>query len=137
MTNSKVVDLHDLIGVVTVSLRQSSHPTVVFTRIEAEAILAALQVVTFDCTRFPGVEAKAIEWANRIAGPKGRAPYHPDPIGVLEMCTDIMAAGLDDAKLRRGQAPRAMCRDCRGCRSSRGQPIRCERCEGSGYDPED
>jgi hypothetical protein len=56
------------------------------------------EILTFDITRFPSMEAKAVEWANRIAGPRGGKPSLPDPVCVLEMCEDIAAAGLVDAE---------------------------------------
>lgn len=60
----------------------------------AEQVELWREILTFDCTRFPAMEAKAIEWANHIAGPRGQAPYHPDPVGVLEMCEDIARAAI-------------------------------------------
>lgn len=48
------------------------------------------QAVSFDPTLFPDMEARAVKWANYISGPRGGAPRHPDPVGILEMCEDIL-----------------------------------------------
>lgn len=51
-------------------------------------------ILTFDCTSFPGMEDRAIHWANRIAGSKGEPGLTPDPVMILEMCEDIARAAL-------------------------------------------
>lgn len=56
------------------------------------------RAVTFDPSIVDGLETKLIEWANKIAGPKGGKSYHPDPIGVAEMCDDVMRAALKAAQ---------------------------------------
>lgn len=65
------------------------------------------EAMSFDPTVFPIMEEKAIEWANRIAGPKGQPSYNPDPVGILEMCADVLSGAepdklLDQALARAG-----------------------------------
>lgn len=65
------------------------------------------EILEFDCTCFPDMEAKAVEIAMQIAGRKGAEPDHPDPVRLLEMCADIAKAALRDmarAALTEGQA---------------------------------
>jgi len=61
---------------------------------DCEAVLREL--LEFDPTRFPSMEAKAIEIANRIAGPRGGPPSIPDPVQVLEDAAALMEAGVGD-----------------------------------------
>jgi hypothetical protein len=68
---------------------------------------ALREILTFDCTAFPAMEAKAIEWANKISGLKGQPHHHPDPIGILELCEDIAKSALNELRLRALLADRA------------------------------
>lgn len=64
---------------------------------ELEAETARLrEILSFDCTAFPGMEDAAIKWADKISGPRGGKSYHPDPIGILEMCEEIAKAAMED-----------------------------------------
>lgn len=54
------------------------------------------EILAFDCTCFPSMEAKAVEWANRISGQMGLPPFHPDPVGILQLCEEIATAALQD-----------------------------------------
>ena len=56
------------------------------------------EVLSFDCTAFPGMEDAAIKWSNKIAGQKGKPPSLPDPIAILEMCEDIARAAIKDTQ---------------------------------------
>lgn len=58
------------------------------------------ELLQFDCTRFPSMEAKATEIANRVSGPPGGPPRLPDAVQVLEDAAALMAAGLADAGVR-------------------------------------
>lgn len=67
------------------------------TRIETleREIAEMREILSFDCTAFPGMEEAAIKWANKISGERGGKPYHPDPVGILEMCEDIARQALN------------------------------------------
>lgn len=60
---------------------------------------ALWEIVNCDITRFPGMEAKLIEVANRISGMRGEPPTHPDPVMLGEWLAEIMQAGLTDAEI--------------------------------------
>lgn len=74
----------------------SASMDIVIAEVARAAFGAIAEILAFDCTGFPSMEAKAVEWANRISGPKGQPPYHPDPVGILEMCEEIATAALQD-----------------------------------------
>lgn len=58
------------------------------------------EILKFDCTGFPSMEARAIHWANHISNEKGKPPRCPDPVILLEICWDIAKAGMVDAALQ-------------------------------------
>ncbi|WP_242136983.1 hypothetical protein [Sphingomonas sp. TREG-RG-20F-R18-01] len=67
-------------------------------RARRQGLDTSKEILTFDITRFPSMEAKAIEVSNYISGTKGEPPRCPDPVCLLEYCERIAAAGMKDAK---------------------------------------
>lgn len=74
----------------------SARMDIVIAEVARAAFGAVAEILVFDCTGFPSMEAKAVEWANKISGPLGQPPFHPDPVGILVMCEEIATAALQD-----------------------------------------
>lgn len=59
-------------------------------------MVVPIEVVQFDCTQYPAMEAKAVEIAGRISGRLGEKAELPDAVQVLRDAEELFLAGMAD-----------------------------------------